>query len=436
VSLAVDGAEGRALFSSDRPGLVLLDVMLPDINGVEMLAEIRAMYPDLPVVLVTASKDEDAVKSAVARGDCQYVVKPFDVARLRQLVERVLSKSTMQRKLDVLEDELREQFPIDGLVGNSPEFHAAIDILRAAAATDATILITGESGTGKELAARLVHDLSSRRAEPFVPVHCAGIPENLLESELFGHEKGAFTGASQRKLGRFDLAGAGTLFFDEVGEMSLTTQVKLLRVLENREFTRVGGNKIIPADARILAATNCDLAQCVADKTFREDLYYRLNVVPAGLPPLRDRPSDVPLLIAHFIDSFQKKMNVRVSAFSDAAVARLGDYPWPGNIRELRNLVERMLGLHGQHKIIGENQLPLEFLGVGDLAKSAILTQPSAPSAVAGRLTLEQAVNRYERELILDALRQTDGAQTRAAELLGTTRRILKYRMQKLGIDG
>ncbi|MFT5129393.1 MAG: two-component system response regulator AtoC [Rhodothermales bacterium] len=433
VSLAADGAEGRALFSTERPDLVLLDVMLPDINGVDMLAEIRALYPTLPVILVTASKDAENVKQAVARGDCEYVVKPFDVEQLRQRVERVLNSSAMQRKINVLEDELRAQFPIDGLIGNSPEFQAAIGTLRAAAVTDATILISGESGTGKELAARLVHDLSPRSDEPFVPVHCAGIPENLLESELFGHEKGAFTGASQRKLGRFDLAGAGTLLFDEVGEMSLGTQVKLLRVLEGREFTRVGGTKVIPCDARIVAATNRDLAEAVSDKSFREDLYYRLNVVPVCMPPLRQRCADIAPLLAHFLASFQKKMNVRVNAFSASAMARLQDYAWPGNIRELRNLVERMLVLHGQQEVIDEAQLPLEILGGLPAANSA--PQPSAPAAVAGRLSLEQAVNRYERELILDALRQTDGIQTRAAELLGTTRRILKYRMQKLGID-
>jgi DNA-binding NtrC family response regulator len=432
VSLAADGAGGRELFNKERPDLVLLDVMLPDANGVDMLLEIRAIYPKLPVVLVTASKDEERVKAAVARGECEYVVKPFDVPHLRQLVERLVTNSAMRRKLDVLEDELRSQYPVHGLIGKADNFQAALDTLRAAAATDATILITGESGTGKELAARLVHDLSPRSDEPLVPVHCAGIPENLLESELFGHEKGAFTGATQRKLGRFDLAGAGTLFFDEIGEMSLATQVKLLRVLESRQFTRVGGTKAIHSEARIVAATNRDLAACVREKTFREDLYYRLNVVPVALPALRERPGDIPLLIAHFMSSLGKRISTQVKGFSDDAVAHLCAYSWPGNIRELRNLVERMLVLYGREETICLTHLPSEF---GGKLPAANAGPPAPPPAVAGRLTLEQAVSRYERELIEDAVRQTDGVQTRAAELLGTTRRILKYRMQKLGIE-
>jgi transcriptional regulator with GAF, ATPase, and Fis domain len=297
-----------------------------------------------------------------------------------------------------------------------------------AADTDATVLITGESGTGKELIARRLHSLAGRHDEPFIPVHCAALPETLLESELFGHEKGAFTGADTRKSGRFDLAGQGTIFFDEVGEMSLSTQVKLLRVLQEREYMRVGGTQIIRTNARIVAATARDLTEEVRLRKFRDDLFYRLNVIPIRLPPLRERQDDIPRLAKYFLESFRRSMHVKVAGFTPDALAALQQYPWPGNVRELRNLVERMLVLHAGETQIIANYLPDPLRQPAPIAP--ITHQQSVPAGT----SLDDAVNAFERRLVLDALRQTKGVQTRAAKLLGTTRRILNYRMRLLNI--
>jgi transcriptional regulator with GAF, ATPase, and Fis domain len=294
-----------------------------------------------------------------------------------------------------------------------------------AAGTDSTVLITGESGTGKELIARRLHALSNRQDEPFVPVHCAALPETLLESELFGHEKGAFTGAETRKLGRFDLAGQGTIFFDEIGEMSPSTQVKLLRVLQEREYMRVGGTQVIRTNARVVAATARDLTDEIRQKKFRDDLFYRLNVIPIRLPPLRERPDDIPLLARYFLESFRRSMNVSATDFTPETMATLLRYSWPGNIRELRNLVERMMVLHGREKHITPAHLP-EFLKTGTL--------PAPDYTVLSGTSLEDAVGNFERKLVLDALRKTKGVQTKAAQLLGTTRRIINYRMRILNI--
>jgi two-component system response regulator HydG len=296
------------------------------------------------------------------------------------------------------------------------------------------VLIQGETGTGKELAARLLHSLSPRREEPFVAVHCSALPENLLESELFGYEKGAFTGAERAKPGRFDLAGAGTLFFDEIGEMAAATQVKLLRVTQEREFMRVGGTRLIRTNARIVSATARDLRREVAAGRFRDDLFYRIGVLPVRLPPLRERPEDVPLLAAHFLAEFAPALHAATRAFDDEAMRLLGSYAWPGNVRELRNVVERVLVLHGEKTRIGAASLPEEFH-----AAAAGVPLPAPPAAPGGPpadspSTLQKAVEDTERRLVADALRRAGGVQTRAAEMLGTTRRILKYKMDRLGL--
>jgi transcriptional regulator with GAF, ATPase, and Fis domain len=287
------------------------------------------------------------------------------------------------------------------------------------------VLITGESGTGKELVARSVHAWSARHDEPFVPVHCAALPESLMESELFGHEKGAFTGADRQKQGRFDMAGAGTLFFDEVGEMSLSTQVKLLRVLQEHEFMRVGGTRVIRTNARIIAATSKDLRAEAAARNFRDDLFYRLSVVPIRLPSLRERQDDIPLLAAHFLDEYRRSLDADTEGIAPETMASLSRYAWPGNVRELRNIVERMLVLHRREKVILPDFLPEEF--------ASRSPTPHVPALAAGQ-TLEDAVRGFERQLIERALRDAKGVQTVAAQLLGTTRRILKYRMEQMNI--
>jgi len=422
--LAENAAQALAALSKQRFDLLLLDVMMPERDGVSLLKEAHELYPELPVVMVSASTNVKPVVESMRSGAVDFVTKPFDVPELRRAVARALETSDLKRRVEVLQGEVERQFPVHGMVGQSASFLALMDDLRRAAETDATVLVTGESGTGKELVARQLHGLSSRREEPFVAVHCGALPETLMESELFGHEKGAFTGADRRKLGRFDLAASGTLFFDEVSEMPLATQVKLLRVLQEREYMRLGGTQTIKTNARIIAATNQNLQEAILDKHFREDLFYRLNVVPLHVPPLRERPDDIPMLVRHFLDSFRNTMAVATEDFTQDSLDLLGLHRWPGNIRELRNVVERIVVLHGRERMITPDHLPREIRERAPAAETVGLN---------GR-TLEEAVNTFERSLVEDALRRAEGVQTRAAELLGTTRRILKYRMDKLGI--
>jgi DNA-binding NtrC family response regulator len=357
------------------------------------------------------------------------------VENIRHLVRRAIETKRLHRQVAVLQTELSAAFPTREIVGRSPAFLAAVAQLTQAAATTATVLIQGESGTGKELAARLLHMHSPRRDEPFVAIHCAALPESLLESELFGHEKGAFTDADRLKPGRFELAGSGTLFFDEIGEMTTATQVKLLRVLQEREFMRVGGTRLIRTNARIVAATARDLRREAAEGRFREDLYYRLNVVQIRLPPLRERRDDIPLLLAHFLDHLGPALNAAARGFSAEALQRLCAYDWPGNVRELRNVVERVLVLHGREPLVSSTCLPEEFdADSAAPANPSAIPAPAVPAPTPERQTLEEAVNAYERQLITEAMNQACGVQTRAAASLGTTRRILRYKMEKLGL--
>jgi DNA-binding NtrC family response regulator len=425
VSVASGAAEAINVIAHRRVDLVLLDVIMPKKDGVTFLKEIHNLYPDLPVIMVSASPSVRPAVEAMRIGAFDYVIKPFDVAEIRHLVARALESNSLQRQVAVLQHEVSREFPVDNIVGDSPAFRKALEEARKAADSDAPVLLYGESGTGKELVARLIHASSSRREEPFVAVHCAALPETLMESELFGYEKGAFTGAEKRKPGRFDLAGSGTLFFDEVGEMSPSTQVKLLRVLQEREFMRVGGTQVIRTNARIVAATARNLRDDVAEKKFRDDLYYRLSVVPIRLPPLRERTEDIPLLFRHFMDYFMQTLDAATSEVDPRAMEMLQAYAWPGNVRELRNLVERMLVLHGKSATIPPEFLPEE-----------IHPRPLSPPPAEAPIQLEAAVNAFEKKLIEDALGRAGGVQTKAAAILGTTRRILRYRMEKLNIPG
>jgi DNA-binding NtrC family response regulator len=427
ISTAENAAEAARCLRDTRFDLVLLDVMMPDKDGVTLLKEAQETYPEIAFIMVSASTNVRPVVESIKSGAVDFVTKPFDVAEIRRIVARALENRTLRLQVQALQSEVARQFPVHGIVGRSPAFLRTLEHTRKAAESDATVLILGESGTGKELIARQLHALSARSDEPFVAVQCGALPETLMESELFGHEKGAFTGADRRKFGRFDLAGSGTLFFDEVSEMPLATQVKLLRVLQEREFMRLGGTQVIRTNARVIAASNRDLKAEMLAKRFREDLFYRLNVVPIVVPPLRERADDIPLLVEHFLQYFKQNMQVATSGFDDAALDRLQAYEWPGNIRELRNLVERLLVLHGNEPTLKIEHLPSEFHGASESA-------PVRPKLNGS--SLEEMVNRYERELVLQALREAGGIQTRAAELLGTTRRILKYRMDKLNISG
>ena len=364
--LAENAAEAHRTLNEHPVDIVMLDVMMPEKDGVTLLKELNDLHPGLPCVMVSASLAVRPVVEAMKAGACDFVVKPFDVEEIRRIVARVIETNALRRRIEVLQDEVAREYPIDELVGQAPAFLETLKAVQQASASDATVLIQGESGTGKELIARRLHRLSPRADEPFVPIHCSALPETLMESELFGHEKGAFTGADTRKMGRFDLAGSGTLFFDEVGEMSLAMQVKLLRVLQEREYMRLGGTQVIKTHAR----------------------------------------------------------NHTVGDFSPDALEKLAAYSWPGNIRELRNIIERTLVLHGKQELIRGEHLP-EF----------IQSKPVVPvHAKLETSNLESAVANYERDLIVNALRDSKGIQTRAARLLGTTRRILRYKMDKLSI--
>ena len=425
ISVADSADAAMKVLSEKKVDVILLDIIMPEKDGLAFFREAQNLYPDVPVIMVSGSTSVRPVVEAIRLGAYDYVTKPYDVDEIRRIVNRALESSALQRRVEVLQTDISREFPVDHIIGNSPSLKKALDDVRNAAETDTTVMITGESGTGKELIARLLHDLSKRRDEPFVAVHCASLPESLMESELFGHEKGAFTNADKRKPGRFDLAGAGTLFFDEVGEMSLTTQVKLLRVLQEHEFMRVGGTQVIRTNARIVTATARDLRAEVQEKRFRDDLYYRLSVVPVHLPPLRERPEDIPLLARHFLKHFTQSMNAVTTDFEPETMDLLCRYQWPGNVRELRNIVERVVVLHKQSETIKPDFLPEEFH-----SRAAIAPPPQRPTSLA------DAVDAYERQIVENALREADGVQTRAAEILGTTRRILKYRMEKLNIAG
>jgi DNA-binding NtrC family response regulator len=411
---------------NDHPvDIVMLDVMMPEKDGVTLLKELNELHPGLPCVMVSASPAVRPVVEAMKAGAGDFVIKPFDVEEIRRIVARVIETSALRRRVVILQDEVSREHPTDELVGQAPAFLETLTAVQQASTSNATVLIQGESGTGKELIARRLHRLSPRADEPFIPIHCSALPETLMESELFGHEKGAFTGADTRKMGRFDLAGSGTLFFDEVGEMSLAMQVKLLRVLQEREYMRLGGTQVIKTHARIITATSRILEDEIRLHRFRDDLYYRLNVIPITLPPLRKRMQDIPLLARHFLRLFRQSMNHSARDFSAEAVEKLAAYSWPGNIRELRNIVERTLVLHGKQELIVPGHLP-EFIQGRPVSAS--------PARREG-IDLESAISACERELILNALRESKGNQTRAARALGTTRRILGYKMAKLSLS-
>jgi DNA-binding NtrC family response regulator len=422
-------AEAQEALNAALPDVVLLDVVMPGVDGMQLLEELRGRHPGLPIIMLTATKTLKTAVQAMKLGAFHYITKPFDVDDLRAHLDKATEQAALVREVEELRTEVGRRYHIENIVGRAARMQEVFKTVITVAPLKTTVLITGESGTGKELIAKAIHYQSPRARRPLVTLNCAAIPETLLESELFGHEKGAFTDAHTRKLGQFELAHEGTLFLDEIGEMGAATQAKLLRVLEHGEFLRVGGTKPISVDVRIIAATNRDLALGMKEGTFRPDLYYRLNVVTVQLPPLRDRRDDMLLLIKHFTQAKSRDMNIAEKTFRPEAVDVLMRYHWPGNVRELENLIERLLVL-SEGQIIGPDDLP-EQVRRSEQDPGTIKEQ-----VLQGRKSLGDAVDEFEREIIIEALGQTDFNQTRAAEMLGTTRRILKYRMDKLGIAG
>jgi DNA-binding NtrC family response regulator len=424
---AKDAEEAFLQIKAHSPDVILLDIILPDLDGLKVLERIKQNDPDIIIIMITATKTVKTAVEAMKLGAYDYVTKPFDVDELRLIISRSLSTKALEQEVKYRREEMDKSFDFGNIIGKSKGMKDIFKIVKQIADSKSTVLIMGESGTGKELISRAVHYNSNRKNFPFVTINCAAIPETLIESELFGHEKGAFTNAIERKLGRFEVAHQGTLFLDEIGELSLTTQAKILRFLEEREFNRVGGSKTIKVDVRLITATNKDLNQMIKKGGFREDLYYRINVVPIMIPPLRERKEDISLLIDHFINKFNFENNKNVKGIDKEASEIIFRYDWPGNVRELENLIERVIALTS-NEYIQVNELPFSF-------KNIPKTNGLKESVFEGKLSFLQAEEEFEKEVILDALKRTNYIQSHAAEILGVSRRILKYKMDKLGIN-
>jgi len=421
VLLAEDGRRALELLEQRPVDVILSDVRMPGMDGLTLLSRALARQPQPLVILLTAYGTVETAVEAMKRGAYDFLQKPVNLDQLDLKLKQALRSRDVEVENRALREQLDEKFGMEKILGTSAPMQEVFDTLRQVAPTRATVLVEGESGTGKELVARAIHQLSPRVHGPFVPVHCAALSKTLLESELFGHEKGAFTGATERRSGRFEMADGGTLFLDEIGEIDPAVQVKILRVLEEHKFERVGGSEMIEVDVRLLAATNRDLKKMVAEGTFREDLFYRLYVVNVHLPPLRERGSDIPMLAQHFLQEFATENNKTVAGLTPDTLDLLAAYRWPGNVRELRNVMERMVVLARSEKLTVRD-LPAN---IRELAAGK-----PAGGALASNLTIEAA----EQQLIIQALKQHDGNRTLAAKQLGLSRRTLHRKLNEYGL--
>jgi len=418
---AADGKEALASVAEQEPDVMVLDHRMPAPDGMEVLRRLRSQGASFPIIMLTAHGNVATAVEAMKAGASEYLTKPFDLEELKLAIDKSLHYRELANEVDRLREEIQKDYDVGGIVASDGRMLDVLETVRKVAASNATVMIFGESGTGKELIARAIHDLSDRATKPFVSVSAGALPETLLESELFGYEKGAFTGAMTPKPGRFEMANGGTLFLDEIGDISPATQVKLLRVLQERRFERLGGTRSIDVDVRVVAATNQDLQQLIADGDFREDLYYRLNVVPVTLPPLRQRAGDIPLLVAHFLE----KYHAGTKSLSADALQALSTYQWPGNIRELENTIERIVILsHGDE--IDVDELPAE-----------VRAGVCGPERIASGFGLpEEGVDleEVELDLVRQALDRSGSSVPKAAKLLGLTTKTLEARMQRLGL--
>ncbi|GAB4505877.1 MAG: sigma-54 dependent transcriptional regulator [Anaerolineales bacterium] len=432
---ALTGQEGLDLIRSQEVDLVLLDQQLPDMHGLDVLKVIREEEPDIPVIIVTGHGEIDCAVQAMKLGAYDYMKKPYNLDTLLLVAAKALEASAMRREIRRLRREARNRYALTWIVGETPQMKAIAQLLMRVAPTNASVLLQGESGTGKEVVANAIHQQSNRAEQAFVALNCAAIPDALLESELFGYEAGAFTGAHKQKKGLIEAADGGTLFLDEISGMKPEMQTKLLRVLETRTLRRVGGTRDIKVDIRIIAASNQDLVKAIREGTFREDLYYRLGVVTVNLPPLRERIVDLPLFVAAFIDDFNRSTGRNITGVSAEALRLLKAYSWPGNIRELRNVIERAIILCDGEEIRPQH-LPAEIVACqpGPAAAPADAKGDGTPSNGHG-LNLKDAVARLEEDLIRRALALADGNQTRAANALGISRDELRYRLRKYQLE-
>lgn len=429
VNAAASGEEGYEMFRVLEPELVITDVKMPGMSGLDLIKKIRSVNTTVPVIVITAfASAEDALR-AVREGAYDYLSKPFQIDDLRIIIRNALEVQRLRRENLELKRTIEDRYRFEKIIGKSPQMLEIFTLISRVAPSQAGILISGESGTGKELIAKAIHLKSSRAANPFVTVNCAAIPENLLESEMFGHVKGSFTGAVATKPGLVELAGTGTLFLDEIGEIPLSIQAKLLRFLQDREFRRVGDNEARKIDVRIIAATNRNLEQEMERGRFREDLYYRLNVIRIRIPPLKERIEDIPLLIDHFLRRFSLAQGKKIHKVSSLALRVLCNYNYPGNIRELENIIERCVTLEATDQLTAEN-LPPALVDVGVQSNTA-----APPEIPLDGVALDKILEATERELIFRALNLAGNNRSKAATLLGISFRSLRYRLDKLGID-
>jgi two-component system, NtrC family, response regulator AtoC len=428
VTVAADGEQGLAEIEKNGADIVVTDLVMPKVGGLELLKTLNASRPEVPVIIITAHGTVDSAVEAIKLGAFDYITKPFDQAELSMVIAKAAKTHTIASNSVHPDGRTRS-----ALIGDSLQMQEVYKVIDKVADTPSTVLITGESGVGKELVATALHEGSSRRGKPLIRINCAAIPKDLLESELFGYERGAFTGAVTSKPGRFELADTGTLFLDEIGEIPVEMQVKLLRALQESEFERVGGIKTTRVDVRLIAATNRDLEKEIEVGRFRKDLYYRLAVVPIVLPALRDRKSDIPMLARHFIEKYNKRLHKKMEGLEEEAAVVLQAYPWPGNIRELENLIERVL-LFADGPNIRVRDLPDNIRGVTPGAAPAVAAATSEPTEAGLKDIVRQKSAEIEREVIAKKLEETGGNVTRAAKLLQISRKSLQTKMKELGL--
>jgi DNA-binding NtrC family response regulator len=429
VKAVENGKEAMAAFVEDKYDLVITDLKMPEGDGLELLKFVKDMNPDNIVIMMTGFGTVDSAVEAMKYGAFDYITKPMKDDLVKLTVSRALSFASLQEENVTLRDNLREKYDFGKMLGYSECMKTIFDTIEKVAKSDSTVIIYGESGTGKELVARAIHFNSDRKNFPLIPVNCGAIPEELLESELFGHEKGAFTGAIRNRLGRFELAQGGTIFLDEIGDMSPSLQVKLLRVIQEKQFERIGGVKTINADVRIIAATNQNLELAVAEKRFREDLYYRINVIPIHLPALRERGPDIAILANHFLQKFAQTKKKDVNSISPEAIACLLHYPWPGNVRELENLIEMLVVLKDDSEIVLDD-LPLKIRQFKKEAQSIGSIQIPDDG-----IDFNELVNQFEKDILLNALEKSSGVKNRAAKLLNLNRTTLVEKLKRLNIS-
>jgi DNA-binding NtrC family response regulator len=419
VSTAPSGRECLNLLEKKSPQMILLDIEMPEMSGLEVLREIRKRKINVSVLMITAYGTVERAVEAMREGAYDFIPKPFEPSHLALIIQRALERDSLKKEVEILSEEVSDRYRL--IIGTNSKINPQLDAAKKAAGSSATVLLLGESGTGKELFARAIHNWSDRKGKPFIAINCVALSKDLLESELFGHEKGAFTGAHQQKKGKMELANGGTVFLDEVGDISAELQTKLLRFLQEREFERIGGTQTVRVDVRVIAATNRDLDEAVKDGRFRKDLYYRLDVVPIVLPPLRDRKEDIPILANYFLQRFSREAKKNFTEISQQAMEQLLTYDWPGNVRELSNVMERSIVL-GVGPKITPNDLPPR-LGF------------HKPSSFSQDQSYHNAIDAFRRELIVKALAQSEGSRVAAAKALGIQRTYLSRLIKTLRID-